>query len=101
MLETAYLQNIFDNHPIYGDKYGGKGLNFASIIQPYVSLYQSTFGEAPDMMDIEFAEAPTMTYQEAGKAFRTKAYNENNTFYAQNVAANLNKALGGPVIRGL
>ena len=97
----SYLQNIFDNHPIYGDKYGGKGLNFASIIQPYVSLYTSVFGEAPDMMDLDFAEAPTMTYQEAGKAFRTKAYNENNTFYAQNVAANLNKALGGPVIRGL
>ena len=53
------------------------------------------------MMDLDFAEAPTMTYQEAGKAFRTKAYNENNTFYAQNVAASLNKALGGPVIRGL
>ena len=97
----SYLQNIFDNHPIYGDKYGGKGLNFASIIQPYVGLYQSVFGEAPDMMDIEFAEAPSMTYQEAGKAFRTKAYNENNQFYANNVAASLNKALGGPVIRGI
>ena len=97
----SYLQNIFDNHPIYGEKYGGKGLNFASIIQPYVSLYQSTFGETPDMMDIEFAEAPSMTYQEAGKAFRTKAFNENNMFYANNVAASLNKALGGPVIRGI
>ena len=76
-------------------------MNHAAIIQPYVSLYTSVFGEPPDMMDIEFAEAPMMTYQEAGKAFRTKADQENNEFYATNVATTLNKALGGPVIRGL
>ena len=97
----AYLQKIFDNHPIYGEKYGEKGLNHAAIIQPYVSLYTSVFGEPPDMMDSEFAEAPMMTYQEAGKAFRTKADQENNEFYATNVATTLNKALGGPVIRGI
>lgn len=97
----TYLQNIFDNHPIYGEKYGGKGLNFNTIIQPYVGLYKNIFGEAPDMMDLEFAEAPSMTYQEAGKSFRTKAYNENNQFYATNVAASLNKSLGGQVIRSI
>ena len=53
------------------------------------------------MMDLEFAEAPSMTYQEAAKAFRTKAYNENNEFYATNVAASLNKSLGGQVIRSI
>jgi hypothetical protein len=97
----SYLQNIFDNHPIYGEKYGGKGLNHASVIQPYVSLYASIFGESPDMMDREFAESPLLSYLEAGKAFRTRANNENNMFYATTVATNLNKDLGGPVIRAI
>ena len=45
-------KKYFDNHPIYGEKYGEKAMkNHSKHHTTICNLYTSVFGEPPDMMD--------------------------------------------------
>ncbi len=95
-----YLQTIFDNNP-YFERYAGKGLNYGKIVGPYLKLYASIYGDNPDETSTEFLEELNNGFQDAGKNFRQKAYNSNNEFFAYNLASEMNKSLGGPVVRSI
>ncbi len=95
-----YLQNIFDSNPLF-EKYAGKGLNYQKIAGPYVKLYASIFGDNPDETSLDFLEEFNNDFQDAGKNFRQKAYDSNNKFFSYNIASEMSKSLGGPVVRSM
>ena len=97
---NEYLQVLFDNNPLF-EKYAGKGLSYTSVVAPYKKLYASINGDNPDEESMEFLEEVNNNFQEAGKNFRQKAYNNNNKFFAYNLASQMNKSLGGQVIRSI
>lgn len=95
-----YYQNIFDSNP-YFSRFAGKGLNYTKVAAPYIKLYTSVFGEAPDEESDFFLGSFQNDYNTAAIDYRQNAYDTGNKFFGYNVASLMNKSLGGPVVRAL
>ena len=67
------LQTMFDNDPIWGEKYGGKNLKYSMVVGPYKSSWQNTFGETADELDESFLEGIGLSQIDARKNYRTKS----------------------------
>jgi hypothetical protein len=93
------LQTMFDNDPIWGEKYGGKNLKYSMVVGPYKSSWQNTFGETADELDESFLEGIGLSQIDARKNYRTKAYSQRNKFFMNSMSENITNSLGGNVIQ--
>lgn len=97
---NAYYQNLFDNNP-YFERFAGKGLNYNKVAAPYIKLYASIYGEAPDEESDFFLSQFLNDYNTSAINFRQNAYDTGNEFFGYSVADLMNKSLGGPVVRSI
>ena len=93
------MQQMFDNDPVWGDKYGGKNLNYSMVVGPYKTFYQNTFGEVADELDETFLEGVGLSQIEARKKYRTSAYAQRNEYFMSDMAEKISSSLGGNVLR--
>ena len=96
---NSTMQQMFDNDPVWGDKYGGKNLNYSMVVGPYKTFYQNTFGEVADELDETFLEGVGLSQIEARKKYRTSAYAQRNEYFMSEMAEKISSSLGGNVLR--
>ena len=101
--KTAFdtrMQTMFDNDPVFGERFGGKNLKYSQVVGPYKGFWQSTFGEVADEGDEGFLEGLGLSQMDAKKLYRTSAYNKRNEFFMNTMADNITTSLGGNIQGG-
>ncbi len=101
--KTAFdnrMQTMFDNDPIFGERFGGKNLKYSQVVGPYKTFWQSTFGEVADEEDEAFLEGLGLSQVDARKNYRTSAYNKRNKYFMNTMADTITTSLGGNIQGG-
>ena len=93
------MQQMFDNDPVWGEKFGGKNLNYSMVVGPYKNFWQGTFGEVADELDETFLEGVGLSQIDARKKYRTSAYNQKNEYFMNQMAEKIAASLGGNMLR--